>query len=131
MDVINILKEEHDEMRKILRELETVMAKKSEGFYNVYGLLEKFGKIWNEHEVREEKFFDLCEDMGKQFPNEVMFIGEHRELSGHWKVIKKAADSKDESRVRVSLDTDGKMLINKIRAHMNQEDKMFDKFFNE
>lgn len=131
MDIINILKGEHDELRNILCNLEIAMGNDKEGFYKVYGLFEKFGKIWDEHEKREEEFFDLCEDMGKQFPNEIMFIGEHRQLKGHWNVIKEALNSKDESEVRVSLDTDGRMLINKIREHVNQEDKMFDKFFDD
>jgi hypothetical protein len=53
-------------------------------------------------------------------------LEEHRQLKGHWKVVQDFLKTSDDNKIRVALDTDGRMLIDKLREHMNAEDNFFD-----
>ena len=56
-----------------------------------------------------------------------MYIDEHRELKGHWLVLEECLNSGDELKMRIAIETDGMMLIDKLKKHMDEEDKFFEK----
>jgi hypothetical protein len=55
-----------------------------------------------------------------------MLIGEHIQLRGHWNILQQALGT-DKEALRVALDTDGKILIEKLREHITKENEFFDK----
>ena len=130
-DVIYVLKKEHSEMVNLLKDIEKYINDwTSKGRVIISGILKEFGKFWDEHEKREEEFFELCRVMGKPVPNEIILLQQHREMKGHWKIITEAMNSKNSENFRVALDTDGRMLIEKFRRHIDKENKFLNEAFN-
>jgi predicted metal-binding protein len=52
-----------------------------------------------------------------------MILDQHKELKGHWIVISKAIKSKNDQSMKATLDTDGKMLVEKLTKHIEEEEK--------
>ena len=126
-NILPELKKEHAKMRKIFRQINRML---SDGTANMF-IVNKFsrlGNLWNKHEQKEEKFF---ENLGVSKKNEQpfykMYIDEHRELKGHWLVLEECLNSGDELKMRIAIETDGMMLIDKLKKHMDEEDKFFEK----
>ena len=131
MEFVSFLKREHDHIKAMLLELEDYANELIDGVGNeahyveIRSLLEKLGEYWDEHEVREERYFEELNKLGLNFPMVKMKI-EHRQLRGHWKVIRAALDLKEDLELGVCLDTDGRMLIDKLRRHINAEESFFE-----
>lgn len=119
---ITILKKEHQHIKTILSNLEYAIK---DGLSKIHFIsqINKIDSIWNTHEKREEEFFDWFKKKGNKFPTEKFLLDEHRELRGHWNVLKKAANLRSNIDFRTALDTDGKILIDKFRKHIEIEDK--------
>jgi hypothetical protein len=119
------IRKEHETVEIELKELETVIDSGQEDELNYSNLLHVFKKLqdfWNSHETREEQFFsNLAKD--KNFSFEKMTTA-HRLLRGHFKVLNDAIKSNNETEIIASLDTDGRMLISKIREHMREEEEL-------
>lgn len=125
---VYLLKEEHREMVSLFDELERFANKGDfSELKHAFKSLKQLGDLWNKHEKREEELFDLSRQMGKPFPNEAMLVQEHKEFRGHWKVLNDAMNSEDPEQFCISLDTDGRMLIEKFRKHIKREEEFFDK----
>ncbi len=122
------IKKEHEAINRELIELETIIDTEENNEVNHANLSHVFKKLhdmWNTHEDKEEKFFE--ENFSEEdFPIEKMKTS-HRLLKGHLKVIHDAIKSGDESEIIASLDTDGRMLVDKLRAHMKEEEELLDK----
>lgn len=118
----NLLKE-HEQINQELIELEVIMNSEEINYSNLIHVFKKLHDFWNFHEDREELFFTNIKKKGAKINFEKTLI-EHRELKGHWTVIRNAINSGDENEVKISLDTDGKMLIDKLRRHMNEEEEL-------
>ena len=124
---IRLLKKEHSEIRKFLAEIEKFINGSDIVDYKPFSILfNKFSYLWNEHEKFEDELFDSSNKKLKDFPTEKMLLEQHRQLKGHCKILKNAIDSKDEHKLAVALDTDGRMLIEKFRNHLEIEDKFLD-----
>lgn len=121
MEQVRILRNEHEVIRGYLIELEYLAER---GFARVQfdTLLNKMSLLWDIHEKQEEVFFDLLESINNRFQNKKMLLKEHRELRGHWRVLKEAVKSGDFNRCKVAFDTDGRMLAEKVRIHIEKED---------
>lgn len=126
MDSLLFLKGEHLEIKGILLEIESFMDNKEIDYSLLVRRFYKLNEIWDAHEVREENFFAEIKEKIGEFPAETMFLEEHRQLKGHWKVVQDFLKTSDDNKIRVALDTDGRMLIDKLREHMNAEDNFFD-----
>lgn len=130
IESISLIKKEHDELRSILTQIEKIIGSENEEeTMKVAHLLTAFKDLWDKHEIREEDFFDELADLGKHNPENAdeRFVSEHRQLRGHWKILFDAVNSYDPAELKVSLDTDGRMLIEKFRNHMASEEIFFDK----
>lgn len=128
IDSISIIKEEHEGLNRILTEVDQIINSDNEQMFMTAGKkLKGFKKAWDKHEIMEEKFFDTLTEIGKYTPEkaEESFVSEHKELRGHWKILSDAVNTDDPEEVRVALDTDGRMLIEKFRKHMAAEEKFF------
>jgi hypothetical protein len=126
MDSLLFLKGEHREIEGILMEIESFMDRKEIDYSLLVGRFHRLNNIWDEHEAREESFFGEMRKKIGNFPVEIMFLEEHRQLRGHWKVIHDFLKTADENKIRTALDTDGRMFIGKLRKHMKAEDEFFD-----
>lgn len=81
--------------------------------------------IWNKHEQKEEAFFKTLKN---DFPVGKMEI-EHKQIRGHWKVLFLAIESKDKEKIKIALETDGKMFADKLEKHIAYEERLMDKYF--
>jgi hypothetical protein len=117
------IKKEHEIIERELIELETVMEDEEFNYTNMQHVFRKLNSIWNSHEEREEMFLKNLLSENTSFPIEKRKI-EHRELRGHCKVINDAINSGDVGEMEVSLETDGKMMIDKFRKHMVDEEDL-------
>lgn len=125
---INIIKKEHIKIKEILSKMDECVNEEKINHLNAMKLLEDLKGIWDIHEKKEEGLFYFFQGIGRPFPVETMFLEQHKQLRGHLKVLQDAINSKDMNKLGVALDTDGKMLIDKIRMHIRDEDKFFDMF---
>lgn len=126
MNNLIFLKGEHFEIKGILLEIESFMDNEKIDYFLLIESFYRLNKIWNKHEEREELFFaEIKKEIG-EFPAEIMFLEDHRQLKGHWKIVRDFLKTADENKIKVVLDTDGRMLINKLREHMRAEDNFFD-----
>jgi hypothetical protein len=123
---INSIKKEHELIERELVELETIMDEENINFPNLVHIFAKLHSLWDSHEKKEEDLFNKFKADGIDFPvDEILFA--HKELRGHKKVIENAINSGSEFEMQVSLDTDGKIIINKLREHIKKEEIYLDK----
>ncbi|MBI2632032.1 hypothetical protein HYW75_03445 [Candidatus Pacearchaeota archaeon] len=117
MPTISDIKKEHAKIELLLKNIEQHMENNIPIPYLIF-CLTKLNSIWNEHERKEEDIFNPNSD----FPVEKMIIEQHRQLRGHWRIISGSISEGDVNKILVSLNTDGRMLIDKFRKHMNLEE---------
>ncbi len=122
------IKKEHVIIKNKLDELDTAIEEKADRA-KIKKLLLDFEVFWSQHEEREEKYFDWFAEHGGEFPFHKTIITQHQDLKGHWKVIKSFLENKNDSELEVALETDGKMILDKFRSHMNKENEYLDKYF--
>ena len=119
------LKKEHDLIEIELEELETVMEDEEFNYSNLKHVFEKLCRIWDSHETKEKNFFDSKINEFK-IENHVLHFN-NPELKGHKKVIQDAIKSGSEFDLKVSLDTDGKMLIEKLRRDISKDNELYER----
>ncbi|MBI2629177.1 hemerythrin domain-containing protein [Candidatus Pacearchaeota archaeon] len=124
MNSVERLLEEHRQMERQLEELEMSMSEDEEplNVSHITNVFRKLHNLWNEHEKKEEDFFIRLKNEGASLPFEKVLF-EHQELRGHKKVLNDAINSGSDIRIMVALDTDGRMLINKLRKHIEDEEE--------
>ena len=116
------IRREHIQIKRVLSDLGSIIGNNSK-FHSFIFLFREFGKMWKLHEEKEEKVFSLlAKNVKGNFP-ETMLLEQHRELKGHWMVLNKFME--DPEKFAVALDTDGRMLIDKFRRHINYEEELF------
>ena len=129
LDVIQEIKYEHLHINKVLSQIDFLIEKgSSRETGSLIDLFNNLSDFWNKHEIKEKQVFNFVKRHYHQHPGEIMIIGQHKELRGHWKVITQAIESNNLDKIVVVFDTDGRMLIEKFRKHMNQEEKFFKEF---
>ena len=127
ISIVSELKKEHDWILDLMLKLESFANDRNELNYSVIlNITSIFDKVWKNHEIKEEKFFRNFNLSGLHFPTEKMLLDEHRELRGHWKIVADSVVRRNMSKIRICLDTDGRMLIDKLRKHIVIENKFFD-----
>jgi len=123
MGIVFSLKKEHKEMYKKLDMLERSINKKID-YLRLSKLFRDFQNLWNTHEEAEEFVFHVFVK-DKRAIEKMSF--DHKSLRGHRKVLNDFIASGNEHKIRVALDTDGRMLIDKLKRHMKEEDKIFER----
>ena len=123
------VKREHLKIKCILNRIDGFFNEDKINHLNVIKEFEDLKRIWDKHERGEEELLYFFKQfVQKPFPNGTMFIEQHKQFKGHWKVLQDAINSEDLSKLDVALDTDGRMFIRKLREHIDAEDKFFDSF---
>jgi DUF438 domain-containing protein len=124
MNPFSVLKKEHEQIEMELIELEAVMEVEEINYPNLVHSFKRLCGLWNIHEKKEEKIFQVMEKENLRVPVQTMTC-EHEDLKIHRQRIKDAINSGDESRVRGSFEEDLKLMIKKIRDHISKEDEIF------
>mgnify|MGYP001583585885 CR=1 FL=1 len=118
------LLEEHRQIERELDELEHAMNEDEDlNISHISHIFNQLHNLWNSHEEKEEEFFKQLSDNGANLPFS-RFLFEHQELKGHKKVVHDAINSGSHLKIKVALDTDGRMLINKLRRHIEDEEEL-------
>ncbi len=125
---VNEIKKDHEEIRGHLDQLEEIMEVDEIHYPNLIHVFKNLSSKWDSHEAKEENFFKKMKTNKDDFPFEKMLF-QHKDLRGHKKVIEDAINSGDELEMKISLETDGQMLISKLRNHLDKEEWHLDKLF--
>jgi hemerythrin-like domain-containing protein len=123
MNPINELKKEHKQIERELFELDCIMKDEIINYSNLVHTFRKLCIIWDHHESEEMKIFSVMEKEQIKIPVHVMTC-EHRDIAGHIRGIKSAINSGKDSDVKKSFDKDLRVVVDKIRDHMNKEDEV-------
>ncbi len=126
---ISYIKKEHLKIKNILDRINNFLNEDEINHPNIMKEFEDLKSIWDKHERGEEELLYFFKKfVQKPFPSGAMFIEQHREFKGHWKVLQDAINSQDSDKLNVALDTDGRIFIQKLREHILAEDGFFDSF---
>ena len=123
MNPLEALKDEHRKIEMELMELEAVMEAEPINYPNLIHSFKKLESLWDVHEAEEEKIFGVMERENIRIPVEII-TWEHKDLKKHKQGIKEAISSRDESKIKESFEKDLKIIILKIRDHINKEDEI-------
>lgn len=126
MNVIKVLKDEHDAVRVELSELDFIMDGDEINYPNLVHTFWKLCKIWDSHEKMEEELFVVMKKEGFDIPTEII-LPEHKSLRGRIKGIEDAISSNKESEVKKVFTKEMKELVNILRKHMIGEEAVFEK----
>ena len=118
--IIEVLKKEHEEIENRLKEFENLFRQKL-NYEQLLEVYNKLVKIWYYHEKKEDEIF---KSKIKKEERENLKL-EHKSIKGHSEIIKKALDTEDRHHIKVVIDTDGRLLVNRLRNHMNKENKIY------
>lgn len=120
------LKREHEGIKDILDEIERFINKAEEiSPSKVEKTFEGLNSLWSKHEFKENRLFERFILRNNPVDGGEMFIDQHKELRDHWKIIREAIYSEDKGKIREALNKDGKILIDKFRKHIEEEEKFF------
>jgi DUF438 domain-containing protein len=130
MKPFEIIKKEHVILKKKIK-----LLRKNFNNYqnrkNLSDLLNDFEAFWSQHEEKEERFFNWFLDHGGEFPFHKTMIREHEQLKGHWKVLMDFLKNKEDQKLKIALETDGNMILDKFIKHIQKEDNYFKNKFND
>jgi len=118
---LSFIKKEHEIIERELIELEENMDLDDINPANIKHTLNKLNSLWNSHEKKEEKIFKDIKNKNPDF-NAGKMVFEHKELRGIKRAILEALNSGSDIEIKASLDTDIRMLIEKLRKHMKLEE---------
>lgn len=123
MNSIEKLKQEHENIERELAELESIMQDEIINYPNLVHVLKNLCNIWDEHEQKEERVFPILKHERIIVPVKTM-LSEHRLLRPHKEALKSAINSGSELEVKNALNMHGKIIIEKLRKHINDEDEV-------
>ena len=121
MNAIKMLEEEHRNIERELLELEAIMEAEEINYSNLNHVFERLHNLWNSHEEKEAKIFQILKNEEIKMPVDKMMF-EHSELSMHRKAMMAAIKSGSEINMKKALNSNGKIIIEKLRRHMEDEE---------
>ena len=124
-DLIKELKKDHIQIRKVLTKILGVIDAEKLNINELKVCCSHLEVLWNFHEAKEEHIFNYVKK--ENLPEKKSVIDKHRELRGHWKVLNMALNTGDDSKIKVAIDTDGRMLFKRLIKHMRDEEDYFTK----
>lgn len=123
MNLIEKLKQEHEEIERELAELESIMQDEIINYPNLVHVLKTLCNFWDKHEQKEEGVFQILKHERIVMPVKAMLF-DHKTLGVHKDALNKAINSGSEIEVKNALNTHGKIIIEKLRKHINDEDEI-------
>lgn len=123
MNPISELRQEHIAIERELFELESIMEDDVINYSNLVHTFRKLCDIWDPHERREEDVFMIMKRENFVMPTTIM-TSEHKDISGHIKALRDAINSGSDFEVKICFDRDLRVIVDKLRNHMIQEDEV-------
>jgi hemerythrin-like domain-containing protein len=123
MNPIELLKQEHIELEQELKELEEIMNSEEINYPNLVHVMKKLYYFWNSHEDKEEKLFPILKKEKLEEPFKKMSF-EHKQLKPHKEKIYNTINSGNNEEIKKVLEKHGKIIIEKMRKHINDEDEV-------
>lgn len=123
MNFIRALKKEHEQIERELIELETIIDSKEINYPNLIHVYKRLHDFWNAHEKKEEEIFKILKHEKIIMPVKKIFF-EHGELTPHKKALLDAINSGSEEKIKEVLDGSGRVILGKLRTHINFEDEI-------
>jgi len=122
-DISEDLKREHEMIAQELTELEVSFSSESINYQNLVHTFRRVIAIWDEHEKKEEDFFKDLSKKAYGIPyHQVLF--EHGILGRQKNLLIRAMNSGSHNKIKESMDTVGKKMIDSLRKHMEMEDEV-------
>jgi hypothetical protein len=123
LKTVNVLFEEHEVLTGELDKLEILISEDTINYTHLNNFFNKFISFWEKHEKREDEFFSKLRDISYGIPlNQI--LSEHEVLKKHLKTFQKSLKTGSERAKRKTLQKDGKILIDYLRRHMDEEDEV-------
>jgi len=123
MNSIEKLKQEHEEIERELTELELIMQDETINYSNLIHVLKTLCDRWDKHEQEEERIFPILKHEKIVIPVKSMLF-DHKNLKPHRQAIQKSLLSGSEFEIKNALNNHGKIIIEKLRKHINDEDEV-------
>ncbi|MFH1307629.1 MAG: hemerythrin domain-containing protein [archaeon] len=124
-EFIESLMQEHESIERELVELETIMQSRILNYPNLIHVFKKLRNIWDHHEEKEEKVFPQLRKQRLLVSIEKMIFA-HQSLRPHKDAITHAINAGNDFEIRRTLNVNGKVIIEKLREHIkNEEDELF------
>lgn len=123
MGPIEELKLEHEQIERELIELESISQSEIINYPNLVHVFGRLCEFWDPHEEKEEKIFPILEKENIKIPVKTILF-EHRELRKDRDKMQEAINSGSEIEMKKALGTSGKVIIKKLRRHMDDEDNI-------
>jgi len=123
MNQIQELIQEHQAIEREILELETVISEELINYPNLLRTCERLYKMWNTHETNEERVFPVLSKQGYVIPVTIMHF-EHMALKPHIRKLKQTLQSGNDFEIKKALHINLKIIIAKIRAHIEKEDEI-------
>ena len=123
MNALELLEKEHEDIDRELIELETISNSEIINYPNLIHVFGNLVSLWNEHEKKEEKIFPIMKKEKIIVPVQKMLF-DHKDLRVHKYSMLKAIDSASEIEMKKALEEHGKMIIEKLRKHIDDEDQV-------
>ena len=117
------VKKDHKVIKKYLSRIIKTAKKNKIDITSVKQDFKDLCFLWNTHEDKEDTFIPKNIEKNSQKIEKMPL--DHKELQGHDKVIRQALKSRDINKIKVALDTDGKMLFDKMINHIKYEENIF------
>ncbi len=123
MNPISELRKEHIAIERELFELDSIMEDEVINYSNLVHTFRKLCEIWDKHEEEEDGIFAVMKRERIVVPVYTMTC-EHRDIRGYANRFKDAINSGSDFKVKKCFDKDLKVLIAKVREHINMEDEV-------
>ena len=130
MNVISLLKEEHNEIERELIELEKTLEDLEDSedtsevnFPNLLHTFRRLIDIWDSHEKEEEEIFPVLKSQEIAIEIEKILF-EHKRLKKYKENLLKSINSGSVFEVRQSLKKDFPIIAKELRDHMSFEDEI-------
>jgi hemerythrin-like domain-containing protein len=122
MEIISELRQEHEQFEREFLELEEIIGSEEINYSNLVHVLKKVYLLWDSHEKKEERVFEVLAILEIEVPFE-RFSFEHKKLKPHKDKLNSSIMLGDESLLKESFE-DLKEIIRLLREHINSEDEV-------
>jgi len=124
MNPLDTIQQEHEDIERELIELESIAESDEINYPDLIHTFKKLHDIWNKHEEKEEKIFHFLKKKEHLIVPVKEMLFEHRALKSHKQALLDAINSGSEWELKKTLDFHGKIVIEKLREHINKEDEV-------
>jgi len=126
MNPIEILRREHEALRREINNIEEMTYSPSVNVRDFSFLFKELFKFWDMHEEKERKLFGVLNELGFDFKMDTIKFNDG-DLIEYRTAVTDAINSGDESRIKELLHGICGELVDILKAHLMAQEMVFDK----